>query len=498
MRRGYLFNFIVVLILSSVLTFNISYAKIVELNVIYTNDIHDHIRPGYSGQGGMPFVAGVVKALRTKVINLLVVDGGDITDKGDMVADYTDGEIMFSALQKIGYTVITIGNHDLDKGLDRLCELKRFAPSVEVVATNWKEALNKCLKPWVIIELEGYKVGFIGMVKLEGSEDKVINSALDFWNDAINELKKQGCNFIIALCHLSSNSCLKLAEKFPDVDLFVSAHTHELLRKEKVSEKTKAIVVQAGMYALWVGHIKLKVDTEQGRVVSYENRIIDLKHDEVPLDEDFAKWVKAEEERVCPIASKYLIENGEELNSSQIGILASLALKEKSKADIALFHPRLLVRSTLPKGKLDYNAIYTTAGHRAKEIGIVVLKGEDIKNYFEDLVRYGWGRTVWTGINGEYISTFPPDKVTFKCNLDLDKNYTVALSKREWDNRLKRSLLKNGYEENNLPEFRMCDFTYFDAVSEFVEKIAKEGKRLDTFVNFVVSSSQDEESTTEE
>lgn len=470
-----------VFFLALFLIISLGYPNTIEIHVVYTNDIHDHIRPGYSGQGGMPYVAGFIKNLKGTVENVLVVDAGDLTDKGDMVADYTDGEMMFTALEKIGYNVITLGNHDLDKGIARLCELKELAPSVYIITTNWKEGIEKCFEPSAVVELDGYKIGFIGVVKLEGSEEKVISASFESLKKAISELKKRNCNFIIALCHLSSKSCVELSKKLPEIGLFVSGHTHELLRNPKECEDTGAIIVQAGMYALWVGYIKLEIDTTSGRVVNYVNKIVDLKHSEIEQDEDFSEWVKNQENKICPIANKHLIGNNKELTSAQIAVIACRSLLQKSKADIALFHPRLLVRSTLPKGNLDYNAIYTTAGHRAKEVGIVSLKGRDIIEYLENLVKYGWGRTVWDGFEGLYLKTFPLDKVEFKSNLELDKEYEVVVTRREWENRLKRSLLKGGYTEESLPQFRLCDFTYFDAVSEFIEKISRQGLTLDAY-----------------
>ncbi len=207
-------------------------------------------------------------------------------------------------------------------------------------------------------------------------------------------------------------------------------------------------------------------------------------------------WIMSEEKRICPIASEFIIDNKKTISTHQIGVIAANAIREKSNADIALFHPRLLVRSTFPPTKLDYNAVYLTAGSRAKELVEITLTGKQIEQYLINLVKYSWSRTEWAGINAEYERTFPPDKVSVKTDLVPDKQYRVALAKMEFQNRLLRSLEKN--EGNNIDEIKASlkkyDFNYFEAVAEYIEKINKQGLTLSDYVSKMkISNDEDEE-----
>lgn len=460
------------------------FSENVEINIVYTNDIHDHIRPGYMGVGGMPYVAGFVNKVRAENPNVLLLDAGDLTDKGDMVADLTDGEIIYKVVEQMKYDVMVIGNHDYDKGIKRLCELRELAPSVEFVSTNYKDGLEHCYKPWVIKKIGGLSIGFVSVVKLGGEESKVAREAITELKKAIDELKKQDCHFVIALCHLGSNACAELAKQIPEISVFISGHTHELLKEARQCPDTKAIIVQAGSYAIYAGQLKLIVDNEKQKISSYTNQVVELKHDIVQPDEKILNWVIEEEKRICPIASEFLIDNKKLINTSQIGALTANVIKERSNADIAFFHPRLLVRSTFPPTKLDYNSVYLTAGHRAKELVEITLTGKQIEQYLVDLLKYGWSRTEWAGINAEYERSFPRDKVAVKTNLVADKKYKVVLAKMEFENRLLRSLEKN--EGNNIDEIKeglkKCDFTYFDAVTKYIEKIRESGMTLDEYM----------------
>jgi len=480
-------NYYLRVLLSAILLFFVSFnlfSKDTEVNIVYTNDIHDHIRPGYMGVGGIPYIAGFVNKVRAENPNVLLLDAGDLTDKGDMVADLTDGEMMYKVVEQMKYDVMVIGNHDYDKGIKRLCELRKLAPSVEFVGTNYKEGLENCYKPWVIKKIGNLSIGFVGVVKLGGEELRVAREAIPELKKAIEELKEQDCHFIIALCHLGSNACIELSKKIPEISVFISGHTHELLKEARLCSDTNAIIVQAGSYAMYAGQLKLMVDDEKQKVNSYTNQVVELKHDIIEPDKEILNWVFAEEKRICPVASEYLIDNKKSINTSQIAILAANAIKERSNADIVFCHPRLLIRSTFPPTKLDYNAVYLTAGHRAKELVEVTLTGKQIEQYLIDLLKYGWSRTEWTGINAEYERSFPPDKVAVKTDLLADKKYKVVLAKIEFENRLLRSLEKNG--GNNIDEIKQglkkCDFTYFDAVSKYIEKIREGGITLDEYM----------------
>jgi len=493
-RKNYYLNYLLNIILFVVISVGL-FAENVEINIVYTNDIHDHIRPGYMGVGGIPYIAGFVNKVRAENSNVLLVDAGDLTDKGDMVADLTDGEMMYKAIEKMKYDVMVIGNHDYDKGIERLCELRKMAPSVEFVGTNYKEGLEHCYQPWVIKKVGNLSIGFIGVVKLGGDERKVAKDAVPEIKKAIDELKQQGCRFVVALCHLGSNVCAGVSKEIPEISVFISGHTHELLKDARVCKDTNAIIVQAGSYAMYTGLLKLIVDTETQKVSGYENQVVELKHESIKPDEDILNWVFAEEKKICPIASQFLIDNDTSINTSQIGVLAANALREKAGADVAFCHPRLLIRSTLPPIKLDYNSVYLTAGSRAKELVEINLTGRQIEQYLIDLLKYGWSRTEWAGINAEYERSFPPDKVAVKTDLVADKNYKVVLAKMEFQNRLLRSLERN--EGNNIDEIKeglkKCDFTYFDAVSTYIEKIRGKGVTLGEYVRLMKINGEDKE-----
>lgn len=97
--------------------------------ILSTNDIHGGIEAHGSknGQknvmtGGLAFFAGAVKAIRDGMANkfgkqsgVLTVDAGD-QFQGTLISNYTEGSLVFDAMNIVGYDYAITGNHDYDFG----------------------------------------------------------------------------------------------------------------------------------------------------------------------------------------------------------------------------------------------------------------------------------------------------------------------------------------------------------------------------------------------
>jgi 5'-nucleotidase len=63
----------------------------------------------------LPYVAGYVRQVRAEEAAVLLVDAGDVTEKGDLVASRTEGVMTYEAMRRIGYDGVAVGNHDFDE-----------------------------------------------------------------------------------------------------------------------------------------------------------------------------------------------------------------------------------------------------------------------------------------------------------------------------------------------------------------------------------------------
>src|ERR1041385_597465 len=146
------------------------------ITILHTNDTHSQIDPvsesdkTWAGKGGVARRATLVKRIRKENPNTLLVDAGDVF-QGTPYFNFYKGEVEYKSMSMIGYDVVTLGNHDFDNGIEALAAAMKFA-TFEFVSANYDvrgTAIEKLVKPYVIRNIGGVRVGIFGLgIKLEG------------------------------------------------------------------------------------------------------------------------------------------------------------------------------------------------------------------------------------------------------------------------------------------------------------------------------------------
>lgn len=286
------------------------------LTIFHTNDLHSHedsfVEEG-KNIGGMPRIAHLIREARKQKKNVLAVDGGD-SFQGTGYFEAYKGETDIECLNKAGYDVYTLGNHEFDEGpLSLARQLKKA--KFDIIDCNLdmtsQPELNEVVKHSVIKEVGGQKIGFIGVMspqlaevalKLEGVH--VVETG-DRWKDPviaeIANLKKQGINKIILVSHCGAIPDKELAA-LPDVDLVIGAHSHTRLDPAVVIDHpdgTKAMVVQTGCFGRALGRLDLAFDAD-GKLLLPESKyhLIDIT-DRIFEEPDLKAYVT---EKAAPFA----------------------------------------------------------------------------------------------------------------------------------------------------------------------------------------------------
>lgn len=447
--------------------------------ILHTNDMHDHIRPGYESLGGLPYVSGYIHEVKSKRPDTLVVDAGDVMEKGDMVAFETESAIMYEAMGRAGFQVGTLGNHDFYHGFAHLCECLKKSPEYILVCANWPEAEGSCLVPSKLIDVDGVKVGVIGLTKPQDKKFSSNKALAGLLSREAARLEPEA-HILIASVHLGSKDCEALSRLAPEIDVFVSGHTHEILTAPKIVEKTGAIIVQAGQYARYVGRLELTVDLDTEKIVRVNGELVEMRHDKIPCDQAMLAWIQQKEQDVCPEASQTVGRCENEINNTEAGLLAAAALREKTGADIGFCHPGAVIRSGLPKGDIDVNALFLTGGQRGRTVITTSLTGAQIEEYFRDLVIEGWGRDLWVGFKAAY-QVSPPGTASLETNLEAERSYKVVMPELEWNSRfLKAFEKKTANTSAKPPKTETCAFTFTEAFAAYAESLNAKGISLDS------------------
>lgn len=245
------------------------------LTIIHINDTHSHIEPQRSGEnagcGGVIEQAAYVDSVRCADgrRNVLLLHAGDFS-QGSSYFSELGGDMEIEVLDRMGFDVVTLGNHEFDNGVDEL--VRRLSNlKVPVVCANYSFEglpLEKHVNPYVILRKGGYKIGVIGLLTdIMTSVDRSVAERLEYidpvsvTNRHASYLKnKKGCDLVICLTHIGYDQDLQLAARTRNVDIIVGGHSHTSLEEPAMVdnlEGKQVVVVSDGYWGITMGNLKI-------------------------------------------------------------------------------------------------------------------------------------------------------------------------------------------------------------------------------------------------
>ncbi len=454
--------------------------------ILNTNDMHDHIRPGYDGIGGVAYISAYVQGIRAERPDTLLLDGGDVMEKGDLLAFRTKSGVMYEAMGRIGYDAAAVGNHDLAYGIPHLKACEEAAQGLSILCLNMRDEDGATYFPGSkIFDVDGVKVGVIGLTtkKYDHTLDTEASAALVSEEAARLE---PDVHLIVVLCHLGTLKCRKIASLAPAVDVFVGGHTHEGISDLRRTKDTGAILVQAGQYARNVGRLELTIDLDTEEIVEAKNELVEMRHDTIPCDRNMLTWVREREQATCPEAAQNLTRSAERVGRDDMGLLAAAAFKKSAGADIGFCHAGKIIRSELPAGDIDVNALFLTGGQRGNDIVIAPLTGAQIEAYFLELLGSSAGPTQWVGFHAKMRRARDVARRAVYTDLDAERLYRVVMPEREWTTAVLQQLedYVKGHPDRQQAlaaseqGLERCTFTFTDALSAYVEMLDMQATTL--------------------
>jgi 2',3'-cyclic-nucleotide 2'-phosphodiesterase (5'-nucleotidase family) len=450
------------------------------LLILHTNDIHDHLRPDYSGTGGLPFVSGYIRKVRSERSDVLVLDAGDVAEKGELVARKTNSEFTFEMMKRVGYNAWTPGNHDYDFGMEALHRFTLLA-GMDIVCINlFREDGRLEFPASVIYKINELSIGVIGAIDPRDRLSLNLEETAIAIRDEAAKLSAE-TDLIIGLMHITNRDASYIAKIASDLDIIIAGHSHQETHQPIVVPETGVIILQAGDYARMVGSLDLRMNAETGKIQSYEYELIEMDHLSIAPDLEMIELVRRKELELAPESQQIVSWSPRRVSYTEVGLLAAEALRVSTGADVAFHKTRHIVRADLPAGILDLNAFYRTGGERGHHLIMVELTGSEIADYIQALPMNRWLPTQWSGFRGH----FNGDR--FETDLDPARMYRVVMPLREWEQRFTRIVdrVKSDPEswpgispvERNL-EITGVEETWTEAVGMLLESYRQSGSDL--------------------
>lgn len=263
------------------LAFGEDAARSRDIVILYTGDIHCGIDENFGYAG--------LEAVREYLVNagneVILVDVGD-NIQGEAVGTMTKGAALTELMNKMGYSVAIPGNHEFDYGMQNFLDLAKAA-SFDYVSCNFNHEGALVFKPYVIRELDGAKVAFVGVTTPQtltdstpaNFQDENGNFVYGFLEDASGEkvydavqsavdaARAEGADYVIVLAHLGLNESARpwtyadVIEHTEGYDAMLDGHSHDT---EQVVMKNRAGVEvprsASGTKLQCVGWCRIAVD----------------------------------------------------------------------------------------------------------------------------------------------------------------------------------------------------------------------------------------------
>ena len=252
-----------------------------DIIILYTSDVHCGIDQGF-GYAGLQQVRDYLKAQGNDVI---LIDNGD-NIQGEPVGTVTKGAALLELMNKMGYSVAIPGNHEFDYGMDQFLALAKKA-KFDYISCNFNHNGELVLEPYVIRELGGMKVAFVGMTTpktLTSStpkyfQDETGEFVYGFMQDetgeglyaavqtAVDAAREEGADFVVAMGHMGNEESCRpwtyadVISNTNGIDVFLDGHSHDTEQVKMLNKDREEVQRSAcGTKLANIGYCKIAMD----------------------------------------------------------------------------------------------------------------------------------------------------------------------------------------------------------------------------------------------
>jgi len=426
------------------------------ITAIGTSDVHGALT-SKEDSAGLVTISGYVRAVREARTEdggaVLLIDAGDMW-QGTLESNLTEGASLVEAYNSLGYTAAALGNHEFDFGPvgpspipksatdDPRGALKQRAAeanfpflAANLIDQSTGEPVEwPNIQPSVLIDVEGIKVGIIGVMTRRALSTSIAANTVDLSiaplaasiEKEARALRKSGATIIIVSAHAGgqcsefddpadTSSCnmeseiFAVADSLPTdlVDHIFAGHTHA-----SIAHFVNGISIsQTGSRARGFGRVDFLVDRTTGRL---NNRKVfpPMRVGESPSYEGYPV---VPEQEIVAIADQ-AASLAEDMRNKKIGVhldtpfeltlspesalgnLYTDALLASADVDVAMHRTNTSIRANLPAGDLTVGSIYEMSPFD-NQLAVIELSGAELRQVISEQADRGRFRVNFSGMH---------------------------------------------------------------------------------------------------
>lgn len=454
------------------------------LNILHINDWHSRIEGNNKYEstcsaeeeakgeciGGAGRLIAAIAQERKKLEgqNVLLLSAGD-NFQGSLFYTTYKGKVEGEFLNDMKFDAMALGNHEFDDGESALApflDMIKFPVLGANVKANAQSKLGDRVKPSIVVEVGGQKIGIIGAVTNDTPELSSPGPNIAIEDDVksitaeVERLRGEGVNKIIALTHIGYRRERDVIAKIPGIDVVVGGHSHSLLSNTDPKAEGpyptmvdnpggyKVPVVQAAAYSKYLGEFKVVFD-DDGKVKEASGNPIYLDKSITPDPAVLAR-IKELGGPIEALKNKEVAETTKPIDGSrescrtkecEMGNLVSDAILDRTKGqgvEIAISNGGGL-RASIGQGKVTMGDVLTVLPFQ-NTLATFKISGKDLVTGLEgglSQIEDGAGRFPQVaGLRYSFDKSVAPNAGRVKsvevmengvwAPIDPDKQYLVA------------------------------------------------------------------------
>ena len=406
-----------------------------DIMILYTSDIHCGIDEGF-GYAGLEQIR---KYEQEKGYEVILVDDGD-NIQGDPLGLLTKGDALIDLMNKMGYSVAIPGNHEFDYGVDNFLSLAEKA-QFKYISCNFQYKGENVFDPYVIREIGGRKIGFVGVTtpttitasKPTLFEDENGEFVYSFLQDetgegvynavqsAVDNARKEGAEYVIVLGHLGNEEQCRpwtyadVISHTNGIDAFLDGHSHDTDQVIMKNKDGKEVPRSAcGTKMQHIGWCRIPAEGEVTAGI-YSWTLDDSAPEVLGIENEMSAAVKEARGSISKLLEGKIAVSEQEMTiydpvavdpewgkvrmirraETNLGDLCTDAYRFVTGADIALLGGGG-IRVSIPAGDVTMKNMYEVFPF-GNEICVVQATGQQILDALE------WGAAAVPGENGGFM-----------------------------------------------------------------------------------------------
>ena len=406
-----------------------------DIVILFTSDVHCGVDQGF-GYAGLQQVREYLEAQGNDVI--LVDDGDSI--QGETIGTVSNGEIPVDLMNQAGYEIAIPGNHEFDYGMDNFLSLVERA-EYPYISCNLNYKGELVFEPYVIRELAGKKVAFVGVTTPETLRSSTPDNFKDengefvygFFQDetgeglynavqtAVDAARAEGAEYVVCMGHLGDEAACApwtygdVIVNTDGIDVLLDGHSHDKDHAVVKNKNGKEVLRAAcGTKLASIGWCRITADGEISTGLYNWNN--DAAAPEMlGIDNEMSHAVQDANEELNSILGEVVAKSSVELTindpvevlddgspvrmvrraETNLGDFCADAFRDQSGADIGVINGGA-ARVSISAGDITYNDILSVYPF-GNYMCVIEVTGQQILDALE------WGASAIPGETGGFL-----------------------------------------------------------------------------------------------